>query len=179
VLVVGFTMPPAAVGLALDEGWAKARQSTFPCLDERSVNRRSIIAVDHLARHGIGHGPVGNVLYPGVLLEALGPGVDIVLTHKYHRQRPKAGQVQGLVKGALIGRAVSEETDRDTGFLPILLSESDAHGDGKASPHHGCRAQRIDLGNRQVQRAAFALVAPRPLAVNLRHQRPGVRPFGK
>ena len=177
--MIGFSMSSAAVGFALDESWALPAKSPLPGLVNSREDGHRIIAVDHLARHRIGGGPVGNVLYPGVFLVALGSSVHVVFTDKNNRKSPQAREIQGLVKRSLIGGTIPKKTDGCAALLFVPLSKGNSHGYGEASPYHGSRTERIHLRNGHVQSAALAFVTARPLAVDFRHEGSGISSFGK
>ena len=93
----------------------------------------------------------------------------VVLADKDDRELPERGEVQRLVKRALVHRAIAEERDGDTPFLLILDGEAQTSGDGELGADDGLAADEVVLGAVHVHRATLALAAPRRLAQELCH----------
>src|ERR1044071_2516279 len=79
----------------------------------------------------------------------------------------EAGEVQGLVPGALVRSAIAAEADCDGTVALVLRGEGGAHRDWRAAGNDAVRAEDAEVEVGDVHRAAFAVaVAGRP-AVDL------------
>ena len=70
-----------------------------------------------------------------------GLGVAVVFGHKDDRQFPDGGQVEALVQGALLGRAVAKKADRDLIGLVGLGGQTRAAGQRRTAANNAVGAQ--------------------------------------
>ena len=86
--------------------------------------------------------------------------VEVVLADEDHRQLPHRGEVQGLVEGADIRRAVAEEADRHVLLSLILRAPGGAAGDRQMRADDRIRPHHAVLDRSQMHRAALAAHQP-------------------
>src|SRR5262249_7865245 len=84
---------------------------------------------------------------------------------------PELREVQRLMEGADVRRAVAEEGDRDVRLGAHLEGERRADDSGQPAPDDRVRAEEPALDVVEVHRAAVAAWATLDLAVQLRHDR--------
>src|SRR5256885_8114630 len=83
--------------------------------------------------------------------------VLVVLAHENHRKLPDDGEVERLVEGPDVGRAVAEETDGDLSRLTNLCGPGGAGGDGQVSPDDRIRSHGAASDVGQMHRPALAM----------------------
>ena len=170
-------MAGEAVGLALEERRAPAgtRRRHRGC---RGVaHREGVHPVDDLRRHAVGLralGDVGHARDPGVRRRST---VEVVLADEDDRQLLDRGEVEPLVEGTLVGRALAEEADRDLVGSPQLHRQAESGHHGVAPTHDRDRGQHPDRGVAEVHRSALPPAAAGRLSVQLRHRRAGADPL--
>ena len=137
-----FGMSSRAVSATLDQGRPLARSCPANGLAGDFIDPQNVVAVELEPRHAVAFGPVADTRVPCRILEWHFGGKLIVFADEQHRQVPDAGQVQPFVKGAVIGRPISEKSDRYlVGFeqfeaVSRPCSLQDAGPDDAACSHH-------------------------------------------
>ena len=133
------------------------------------MHRQRVGAVDDDAGDPVARGPVGHVGDVHGLSRGRELPVVVVLAHEQHREAHDGGQVQRLVKAALVGRAVAEEGDRHLIGAPGGAAQGGAHRDGQAAAHDPAGPQHADGEVGDVHRPALALAVAGGLAEQLGH----------
>ena len=172
---VGARMAAVAIGHALDQRGALAGAGAAIGRARGAIDDVGVVAVDDDALEPIGCGAVGRrMLDRGDAGDRRVLHVEIVFANKYHRQLPHRGEIQGLVEGADIGRAVAEEADRDILVALILRAPRGAAGDRQMRADDGVGAHHAVLHRGEMHRAALAahqaVVALHELAQHLLHR---------
>ena len=165
------------VGLDVEEDRAGAGAHVLERLARLLVDLRDVLAVDLDRVHVVGESPLGHVVPDRRVLPAgrrLGPLV--VLADEERLGLPELRQVERLVEGAGVGRAVAEERDRDARLVAELEGEAGADQRREPAADDGVRAEVAALDVVEVHRAAVAVRAALHLPVELSHQRVRVRP---
>lgn len=159
---VGTAVAEVPVGRGLQQGGPVSCPGPPRQGGDGVPDRDDVVAVDRLARDAVGGRPVGG-----------GPGdrgdvgdrrvlhVQVVLADEEHRQLPYGGQVERLVEGSDVGRAVAEEGHRDLAGAaqPRRPGRAGRHREMGADDGVGAEHVRGRLG--QVHGAALASAQPR------------------
>ena len=136
------------VGLDVEEDRACAGAHVLERLARLLVDLGDVLAVDLDRVHVVGESPLGHVVPDRRVLPArrrLGPLV--VLADEERLGLPELRQVERLVEGAGVGRAVAEERDRDARLVAELEGKA-AHRPATGArrrrrrSRRGCRARR-------------------------------------
>ena len=163
-----------AVGLDVEEHRPGARAHVVERLGRAVEDLLDVLPVDLDRVHVVGERPLRHVVPDGRVLPAgrrLGPLV--VLADKQGLRAPELRQVERLVEGAGVRRAVAEERDRHPRLLAQLECEPGADDRTQAAADHRVRAEVAALDVVEVHRAAVAVRAALHLPVELGHD--GVR----
>ncbi len=176
-LWVPFVVAVPAVGGRLHHGRATAPRR----VDDRLHGLRrgdDVVAVDQDVWQGVAGRPLlqRRRVLGGRRREL---GVPVVLAEEDDGQVPHCGQVESLVKGALRGRAVSEERDGHAVTAPDLRRRRRTDGDREAGRHDAVRAEDPELRVRDVHRTAPAPVGPPLAGHELREHPEGVETLGQ
>ena len=169
---VALVVAAVAVGLRLDEGRALAGPGPFDRLCHDLQHSEHVVSIRDHTWHGV-RGPAdGDVLDRLVLVLTCEFTVEVVLAHVDDRQLPKRRQVERLVEGPLVRRAVAEERDRDAvrSSPPQLKRRAGCEWDATANDAVG--TEEAELRVDHVQRAALRAVVAVPARIELR-----VHPF--
>ena len=126
-------MAARAIGLGLDQRRTLARPRPLGRLERGFGDGGEIVAVDDDARHRIGARAVGDIGDGGRAGHRHRHRILIVLADEDDRQLPDRGEVERLVKGALVVGAVAEERERDRAGAPLLGAERRADRDRQAA----------------------------------------------
>ena len=140
------------------------------------VDLLDVLAVDLDRGHVVGERALGHVVPDRRVLPArrrLGPLV--VLADEERLRLPELREVERLVEGAGVRRAVAEERDRDARLVAQLEGEAGADDRRQAAADDGVRAEVAALDVVEVHRAAVAVRAALELPVELGHDRVRVR----
>ena len=136
-----------------------------------------IATVDPHAGHPVAGGAYRDVLDGERALHREALRVLVVLAHVDHRKLPDRGQVERLVEGALIGRAVAEERDRELVRAELLCGERGA-GRDRDPPADDAVCAEVALGRvGDVHRPAPSTAVPRLSSQELGEHLPEVRSF--
>src|SRR5271170_7829678 len=138
---VAARMAARTIGLGFDQGRPLAELGAINRSEGGLRDLSEGVAVDDDAWHSISRGALGDILDRGRTLRGHRHAVLIVLANKYYRQLPNRGDVQGLVKGALVVGAVAEEGDRHRPGAALLGAERSADSDRNAAPDDAVRAE--------------------------------------
>ena len=142
----------------------------------RVVDLLDVLAVDLDRVHVVGERALRHVVPDRRVLPArrrLGPLV--VLADEHRLRLPELREVERLVEGAGVRRAVAEERDRDPRLVAQLEREPGADERRQAAADDRVRAEVAALDVVEVHRAAVAVRAALDLPVELGHQRVRVR----
>ena len=153
-------MPIIAIGLALNQTGAFATPGTCNGLSCRLVDRENIQSINSHTRHAITCGPVGNIAAAHVVGDGRRFGVAIVLSHKDDRQFPDASEVKSLMKGALIGGAITKEADGDLTFAIGPGSQASPYGKRETTTDNAIRTEHPFMYVGNVHRATLATTRP-------------------
>src|SRR5262245_42999770 len=121
------------------------------------VDILDVLAVDLDRAHVVGERALRHVVPHGRVLPArrrLGPAV--VLAHEHGLRLPELREVERLVEGADVRRAVAEERDREVRLAAQLVREPRADHRRQAAADDGVRAEVAALEVVEVHRAAVA-----------------------
>jgi hypothetical protein len=148
-------------------------------LARRLVDRGDVVAVHPDARQAVGGAARCHAGIAGRVAERHLGGVLVVFTDKKDRQFPDGGQVQPLVKGAVVDRPVAEEGHGHAVGLPQFEAVAgpgrleDGRPDDAAGPH------QADPRGEQVHAAAAAVRAAGLPAVQLGDELPRRHALGQ
>ena len=177
-LRVALEMPVEAVRLAFQQGRPLPGPGARNGLARGLVHREDVVPVHGHARHVVGRGAVRDVLHAAMIGGRRGLGVAVVLGDEHHGQVPDRGQIQAFVQGALFGRAVAEETDRDLIGLPGLGRQPGPARQRRPAAHDAVRPQHPLVHVGDVHGAALTLTDAGRLAVQLGHHALHVHTLG-
>jgi hypothetical protein len=105
--------------------------------------------------------------------------VAVVLTDEHRGYSPELREIERLVEGADVRRAVAEESDGDARLAAQLEGECRADGRRQSSAHNRVGTEVAPLDVVEMHRAPIAMAAALDLAVELRHYLVRVRPLRK
>ena len=159
----------AAVALALDDRRRAAVAQAAGYLPHQSVDRDRVVTIDDKSFHGVGGGALRQMLHRAGVLHAGGDRVPVVLHEHDQRQRPQAGQVARLVKGALVDRAVADIADDHVAGAGELLGIGGAGRQRHAAAHDRVRPQEAGIVVAQVHGAAAPAAVAGGQPHDLRH----------
>ena len=112
-------------------------------------------------------------------LQRRGRRVEVVLADEDRRRTLHGGEVQRLVKAAMIGGAVAEEGDADV-VAPLLAgAHADADGMADAGGDDAVGAEQADRAVVEMHRAAAAAADAVGLAEQLGHHTSGIGALGQ
>jgi hypothetical protein len=180
--LVGARVPPRMAGLPIGKKLEKDRAAALPASRRRGLGGRAdgldVIAVDGLARESIGGRSIGDARILHHEVDAGRGAVEIVLADEDDRQLPDRGEVERLVKGAFVVRAVAEERHRHRAGPPLLGAQRGADRDRQPAANDAIRAE-IALGRvGDVHRAAASLAISAFAPEELGEHRLEFSPFG-
>ena len=99
-----------------------------------------VLAVHDDAGHAVGIGPSGQIVERCRGAQRAVLAVQVVGDDEDHRRLPDGGHVEGLMEGADIGGAVTEERERHVRLALHLEGHGRTDRDGQAGAHDGVRA---------------------------------------
>ena len=162
-------MPQLPIGAALDQRRAFAAPGGLDRGQDFLVYVQGVVPVREDAGHPVRRAPGIHVRHLLMDLLMRGECIEVVLAHEDHRKRPERGQVQALVKRALVGRAVPEEARDHLVGPPQLRGQPRTACDRNARAHDSVGTEDVPVEIRDVHRAALAPAVPRLLPEQLRH----------
>ncbi len=162
-------MAVVAIGLGLDQRRAFAAAGALGGAGHGLAHDQRVHAVHHLAGDAVGAGAVGDVGQLGDVVPRHRHAVHVVLGHEDDGQVERAGHVQALVEGALVGGAIAEEADHHAVGAHQLLRQRRADGHRQVAAHDARGAQVAVIHVGDVHRAALALAVAARFAHHLGH----------
>src|SRR5215469_10158634 len=168
-LLVTLEMSEVAGELHFQERRAAALPGTGYRLARRLVYREEVEAVDDDTGHAEPGGTVGDVVTrhrPGA---GRALGIPVVLGDEDGRQIPHRGQVHRLERRALVARAVTEEHDADAAGALDLGGQRRPADQRRPATDDAVGAEHALGQVGDVHRAALAMAAAGPAAVDLGH----------
>src|SRR5581483_3754427 len=145
----------------------------------RPVDRLDVLAVDVRRVHAERDRALLEIGDRQLLRRGGRLGVVVVLADEDGGDLPELGQVEGLVEGADVRRAVAEERDPDARLASQLERERGTGDRGQAAADDRVRAEVPTLDVVEVHRAAVAVRAALELSVELGHQLVRMRAAGE
>jgi hypothetical protein len=140
-------MAAVPVGDALDQRGAAARARLGIGRGGGAVDDVGVVAVEDDALEPVSRGAIGGgMLDRRHLADRRIFHIEIVLADEDHRQLPHCGEIQRLVEGADIGRAVAEEAYRHVAVALVLRAQSRAAGNRQMRADDGVRTEHAMLG---------------------------------
>ena len=109
---VALVVADGAVGLGFDQRRPVAAPRPGARLLHGVPHRDDVVAVDRDAGDAVGRGARGDLRVERHVAQRRRRGVEVVLADEDDRRLAHAGEVQPLVEGRVVGRAVAEEGDR-------------------------------------------------------------------
>ena len=168
-LLVALEVAEVAGELGLDQRRSAALAGPGDGLAGRLVHGEEVEPVDDHAGHPERGRPVGDVVGGHRPARRRRLGVAVVLRHEDRRQVPDRGQVQRLQRGALVGRAVAEERDRNAAIALELRRQGAATDQRRAASDDAVRAEHALGQVGDVHRPTLAAARPGGLAEDLGH----------
>ena len=166
---VGHRVPAEAVRGRLEQRrpalLARAPQQAVGGL----AHGQQVVAVHALAVHAVGRGALPLLGLRGGHLDRRAHAVAVVDDLEDDRQVPDGGQVERLVEGADVGRALAELAEHRVRLALVVERERDADGDRQLAADDAPAAQEVALDVEQVHRAAVAARDAGRLAEQLGH----------
>ena len=141
---VALVVADGTIGLGLDQRRPLAGAGALGGFLHRQPDREDVIAVDGNAGHAVAAGLAGHLGIERDGLERRGGGVEIVFAHEDRRRVVHRGEVEALVKGAVIDRAVAEKGDADIVAALLPGAHADADGMTDAGPDNAIGAEQAD-----------------------------------
>ncbi len=149
------------------------------CVRQRPLGRGmdgfDVLAVHRHRAHSECGRTLGEIRDRQLLVRGRRLGVMVVLADEHRRHQPQLREVESLVEGADVRRAVAEVRDSDPRLAAHLEGERRTGDHRQAPAHDGVRSEIAALHVVQVHRPAVTARHALDLAVELRHQRIGVR----
>ena len=129
VLGIEVIVADEALGHRLEQVGAPAvaRVGDRPGAD--GLHRLDVVAVDAIAGHPVGGGPLEERLGADHRRDRRQLGVDVVLDDDYKRQSVDRGEVQRLVDAPLVHRAVADRDEADRAVAHVLRGKRGARRD--------------------------------------------------
>src|SRR6266542_1746444 len=166
-----------ALGVEVDEDGPLAGARVLERLPRGLVDRLDVLAVGLQRLHAERLGALREIAQRCVLRLRRRLGPLVVLEHEDGGNAPELREVERLVEGADVRRAVAEEGERDARLAAHLEGERGAGHLRQAAADHGVGAHVPALDVVEMHRAAVAVRAPLLLAVELGHHLVRVRPL--
>jgi hypothetical protein len=170
---IGDGVAAVAVGEELQDGRLAVAAGVLQELRGGLQDRLQVVAVDPLAAHAVGAGPLVELGLGGGAVDARAHAVDVVHDDVDDRQPPDAGEVQRLVPGADVRRAVAELAQHRLLAAVARDRERDAGGDGQLPADDAPAAQEVASDVEQVHGPAAAVRAAVDAAEQLGHDGAG------
>lgn len=182
-LVAVFVLVAAAVshrapGAAFDYCRRAAVQDHGHCRADGVDDDFDIVAVDLLIKEAVAFAAMRDRTARGDRFDRRRHAPAVVLAQKNNWQLVDGRHVQALVKDALIGRAVAEETDHDMRRVALRERVGEARRDGNSARGDSVRAHEADVNAGHVLRAALAAAVAFFAAVEFGHDPKNVAAFG-
>jgi hypothetical protein len=154
---IGARMATMAIGQTFDQRRPLACTGLRKGFLRLAIDRVSVVAVDDDFLKAVGRGAIaGRRRHRRHVTNRRVFHVEIVLTDEHHRQLPDGREVQRLVEGADVRRAIAEEADRDVLVALVLRAPGSAAGDRQMRADDGVGAHHAMFGGGEVHRAALA-----------------------
>ena len=125
----------------------------------------ALIAVDGEAWKAVWVCPVGEMGGTSRFSDMGLGAVEIIFADEDNGQVLKGGEIDGLLKDALIGGTVAEETDANLAGFTQLGVEGGAEGEGQTTANNAVGAEDAQVGGEDVHAAASSLTVAGGLAV--------------
>ena len=167
-----------AIGVALDQRRAVVGPGAIHRFACRFVDGEHVLAVDGDAGEAVAHRAIGEPRDRGLVLLPRELAVVIVLDHEDRRQLEQRREVECLVPGALVGRAVTGEAHRDAAVSLILRRERCSDRDRRSAADDAVGADDADVEVGDVHRATLAVAVPGRFAEQLGEHQPHVATLG-
>ena len=165
------------VGDRLDQLRAAAVADRAGHLGHHRVDDRDVVAIDPDTGNAVGLGSLGDGDPHGARLRHR-HRVLVVLAEEDDGHIPEGGEVEGLVKAALVGSTVAEDAEHQVFLLFHLDTESQPDCDRDAPTDDAVGAQVAPAHIGDVHRAAAAATVAALLAHQLGEHRSNLGTFG-
>ncbi len=168
-------MPAITISARLDEGRMRIFPDRSDDLAQFVAHLAKIHSVDDLARHVVAFSSIDDLLERGGAFHRGPHREEVVFANEDDRQLEEPGEVERLVKAALVDRAIAKEAERDPVFLAIFGRESHPGGERDVCADDGVAAIHVVGLVKIMHRTTKAAGAAGHFAEELSHAGVGAR----
>ena len=172
-------VPDHPVRPGFDQGRPFAGPGAADGLLGRLPHGQHVVAVDRDAGDAVGRGLAGHVNVSGGHRQRCGGGIEVVFADEDQRGVLDAGEIDRLVKRPVVDGPVAEEGHGYLVGSTDLGTYPQSHGPGQPAADDPVGSEQPIIRGEQMHRAATAAADTRPLAEQLRQDRPRRNPFGQ